>query len=32
LLVDNAIVVAEATGRYKEAGMPDLEAARTATE
>src|ERR1041385_7066479 len=32
LLVDNAIVVAEATGRYKEQGMGDKEAARVATE
>src|SRR5687767_992288 len=32
LLVDNAIVVAEATGRYKEQGLPDVEAARRATE
>jgi hydrophobic/amphiphilic exporter-1 (mainly G- bacteria), HAE1 family len=32
LLVDNAIVVAEATGRYKEQGLPDREAARQATE
>ncbi len=32
LLVDNAIVVAEATGRYKEQGLPDAEAARRATE
>ena len=32
LLVDNAIVVAEATGRYIEAGMSKLEAARTAAE
>ncbi|HEV8355446.1 MAG TPA: efflux RND transporter permease subunit [Gemmatimonadales bacterium] len=32
LLVDNAIVVAEATGRYKEAGLPDVDAARRATE
>jgi len=32
LLVDNAIVVAEATGRYKEQGLPDVDAARRATE
>jgi hydrophobic/amphiphilic exporter-1 (mainly G- bacteria), HAE1 family len=32
LLVDNAIVVAEATGRYKEQGLPDRDAARRATE
>jgi HAE1 family hydrophobic/amphiphilic exporter-1 len=32
LLVDNAIVVAEATGRYKEQGLPDREAAQQATE
>ena len=32
LLVDNAIVVAEATGRYKEQGLPDIEAAQRATE
>ena len=32
LLVDNAIVVAEATGRYRDAGMPMLEAAQTAAE
>ncbi len=32
LLVDNAIVVAEATGRYKEAGLADVAAARRATE
>jgi HAE1 family hydrophobic/amphiphilic exporter-1 len=32
LLVDNAIVVAEATGRYRETGMTDIEAARTASE
>ena len=32
LLVDNAIVVAEATGRYKEQGLPDVEAAQRATE
>jgi len=32
LLVDNAIVVAEATGRYKEAGLSDYEAAERATE
>ncbi len=31
LLVDNAIVVAEATGRYKEQGLPDMEAALKAT-
>jgi HAE1 family hydrophobic/amphiphilic exporter-1 len=30
--VDNAIVVAEATGRYRETGMTDIEAARTASE
>ena len=32
LLVDNAIVVAEAAGRYKEEGLGDVEAARRATE
>jgi len=32
LLVDNAIVVAEATGRHREEGIPDLAAARRATE
>ncbi len=32
LLVDNAIVVAEATGRYMEQGVPKLEAARRAAE
>jgi HAE1 family hydrophobic/amphiphilic exporter-1 len=32
LLVDNAIVVAEATGRYKEQGLPDRAAAQQATE
>ncbi len=32
LLVDNAIVVAEATGRYREAGFSDRDAARTAAE
>jgi HAE1 family hydrophobic/amphiphilic exporter-1 len=32
LLVDNAIVVAEATGRYKEQGLADRDAARQATE
>jgi HAE1 family hydrophobic/amphiphilic exporter-1 len=32
LLVDNAIVVAEATGRYKEQGLSDLEAAERATD
>lgn len=32
LLVDNAIVVAEATGRHREAGVPPLLAARTAAE
>ncbi len=32
LLVDNAIVVAEATGRRREAGAPPLEAARVAAE
>jgi HAE1 family hydrophobic/amphiphilic exporter-1 len=32
LLVDNAIVVAEATGRYIEQGMGKFEAARTAAE
>jgi HAE1 family hydrophobic/amphiphilic exporter-1 len=32
LLVDNAIVVAEATGRYIEQGVPKLEAARRAAE
>lgn len=32
LLVDNAIVVAEATGRYQEQGLPLSEAARIATE
>ena len=32
LLVDNAIVVAEATGRYKEQGLPDRAAAQRATE
>ena len=31
LLVDNAIVVAEATGRYKEQGLPDMAAAQKAT-
>lgn len=32
LLVDNAIVVAEATGRYREQGVPGHEAARRAAE
>jgi hydrophobic/amphiphilic exporter-1 (mainly G- bacteria), HAE1 family len=32
LLVDNAIVVAEATGRYKEQGLDDIAAARRATD
>ncbi len=32
LLVDNAIVVAEATGRYKEQGLDDVAAARRATD
>ncbi len=32
ILVDNAIVVAEASGRLREEGMPPVEAARTATE
>ena len=32
LLVDNAIVVAEATGRLREEGVPPIEAARRATE
>ncbi len=32
LLVDNAIVVAEATGRHREAGAAPLEAARVAAE
>lgn len=32
LLVDNAIVVAEATGRLTEGGWPPVEAAETATE
>lgn len=32
LLVDNAIVVAEATGRLREEGVPPLEAARRAAE
>lgn len=32
LLVDNAIVVAEATGRHRAAGMGRLEAARLASE
>jgi HAE1 family hydrophobic/amphiphilic exporter-1 len=32
LLVDNAIVVAEATGRYIEQGMGKFEAARTAAD
>jgi HAE1 family hydrophobic/amphiphilic exporter-1 len=32
LLVDNAIVVAEATGRRREAGTPPFEAARVAAE
>jgi len=32
LLVDNAIVVAEATARYREQGMPAVEAAVTACE
>ncbi len=32
LLVDNAIVVAEASGRMSEEGLPPLEAAQTATE
>ncbi len=32
LLVDNAIVVAEATGRLREDGMPAVDAARQATE
>ncbi len=32
LLVDNAIVVAEATGRYREQGVPAVEAARRAAE
>jgi hydrophobic/amphiphilic exporter-1 (mainly G- bacteria), HAE1 family len=31
LLVDNAIVVAEATNRYKEQGLPHMEAALRAT-
>lgn len=32
LLVDNAIVVAEATGRYRDQGVPLAEAARRAAE
>jgi HAE1 family hydrophobic/amphiphilic exporter-1 len=32
LLVDNAIVVAEASGRLREEGMPAVQAAQTATE
>jgi HAE1 family hydrophobic/amphiphilic exporter-1 len=32
LLVDNAIVVAEATGRYREDGHPTLEAAQMAAD
>lgn len=32
LLVDNAIVVAEATGRLREEGVPPIEAARRAAE
>jgi HAE1 family hydrophobic/amphiphilic exporter-1 len=32
LLVDNAIVVAEAAGRYRETGLSDIEAARVAAE
>ena len=32
LLVDNAIVVAEAAGRYRETGLSDVEAARVASE
>ncbi|HXF95252.1 MAG TPA: efflux RND transporter permease subunit [Gemmatimonadales bacterium] len=32
LLVDNAIVVAEATGRHREGGAPPIDAARAATE
>jgi HAE1 family hydrophobic/amphiphilic exporter-1 len=32
MLVDNAIVVAEATGRLRETGVPPIEAARLATE
>ncbi len=32
LLVDNAIVVAEAAGRYKEQGLSDIEAATRATD
>jgi HAE1 family hydrophobic/amphiphilic exporter-1 len=32
LLVDNAIVVAEATGRLREEGMPAMDAARQAAE
>jgi HAE1 family hydrophobic/amphiphilic exporter-1 len=32
LLVDNAIVVAEASGRLREGGMPAVQAAQTATE
>ncbi|NOT07262.1 MAG: efflux RND transporter permease subunit [Gemmatimonadales bacterium] len=32
LLIDNAIVVADATNRYKEAGLGDHEAAERATE
>jgi HAE1 family hydrophobic/amphiphilic exporter-1 len=32
LLVDNAIVVAEAAGRYRESGIPTFEATRRAAE
>ncbi len=32
LLVDNAIVVAEAAGRYRESGIPKFEATRRAAE
>ena len=32
LLVDNAIVVAEAAGRYKEQGLSDMDAATRATD
>jgi HAE1 family hydrophobic/amphiphilic exporter-1 len=32
LLVDNAIVVAEAGGRYRETGLADIDAARVAAE
>ncbi|HRP07780.1 MAG TPA: efflux RND transporter permease subunit, partial [Gemmatimonadales bacterium] len=32
LLIDNAIVVAEATGRYREEGLPVMEAVRVGTE